>query len=388
MFLTKKLFCAACGDDGGHSAIGACCKGMLCKKRLTILVGALSSAIFIAGAFAICYIIKHSVDRNAHHPRPACLPKVLGKSCRTRLFTYQELKDATNGFDEEQQITSLVDGTTHMGIIDDGSLVAVEKLNCVGDQHLRQVWESIEILTQVSHKNIAGIIGCCIGSNHSLFLVHEFFPHGTLEDHLDRRRGSGLGWHHRVNIATEVASALSFLQSEISPPINLSNLKSSEIFIGADYSVKIASVKFLNSGIEVGSCSYGVSQDSQVAYNFGLILLELITGSRKEHLLELTLFKIKDRMFHEIVDPYLNFAEQPTFQCEQIERIAIFAAQCVAKNARESTSMVGVAKDFVSIANAVMESSGKTQNVKLEVTFSNSSLLQMISMSPDSILVS
>lgn len=378
----------ACSDDGGHSTNNDCCKGMLCKRRVAILVGALLSAMFIAGAFAICYVIKHPINRNTHHARPACLPKVLGKSRRTRLFTYQELNDATNGFDEEQQVISLVDGTIHMGVIDDGSLVAVEKLNCLGEQHLRQVWETIEILTQVSHKNIAGIVGCCIGSNHSLFLVHEFFPHGTLEDHLDRRRGSGLGWHQRVNIATEVASALCFLQSEISPPINLGDLKSREIFIGADFSIKIPSFKFLMSRIEVGSCSYEVSQDAQVAYNFGLILLELITGSRKEHLLEITLFKIKDRRFHEIVDPYLSFAEQTTFQCEQIERMSLFAAQCVAKNACERTSMVEVAKDFVRIANGGMEGSGKTESVKLEVTFSNSSLLQMVSMSPDSILVS
>lgn len=349
-------------------------------------IGAIISAILIAGALAICFLVKVPVNRSKAHPHQACLPKILGKACRTRLFTYQELNDATKGFDHEQQLISIVDGTIHIGVIDDGSLVAVQKLNCENEQNLRQVWEIVEILSQVSHKNIARIIGCCMSSNYSLLLVHEFFSHGTLEEHLQRCRGRGLSWYHRINIAIEVASALSFLQSEISPPVNLHNLKSSEIFIDAEYSIKVASFKFLSSTIGNASCSYAVSHDVQIVYNFGLVLLELITGSRKEHLLELTLSKIKDRRLHEIVDPYLRFGDQLPVQCEQIERMAIFAMQCLARKVGEKVSMVTVAKDFIQITRDGMEDSGKTDPI-LEVTFSNSSLLQMISMSPDTIHV-
>ncbi|KAL0923604.1 hypothetical protein M5K25_007665 [Dendrobium thyrsiflorum] len=330
----------ACSDDG-RSANGDCCKGRFCKKRVAILVGAIISAIFIAAALAICFLVKVPVNRSKDHHHQACLPKILGKACRTRLFTYQELNDATKGFDHEQQLISIVDGTIHMGVIDDGSLVAVQKVNCENEQNLRQVWEIIEILSQVSHKNIAKIIGCCISSNHSLLLVHEFFSHGTLEDHLQRHRGHGLCWYHRINIAIEVASALSFLQ---------------------------------------------ISHDAQMVYNFGLILLELITGSRKEHLLELTLLKIKDGRLHEIVDPQLRFGEQLPVQCEQIERMAIFALQCLARRVAESVSMVTVAKDFIRSTHDGIDDCGKKEPI-LEVTFSNSSLLQMISMSPDTIHV-
>ncbi|KAL0928692.1 hypothetical protein M5K25_000606 [Dendrobium thyrsiflorum] len=214
---------------------------------------AIISAIFIAGALAICFLIKVPVNRSKDNHHQACLPKILGKACRTRLFTYQELNDATKGFDHEQQLISIVDGTIHMGVIDDGSLVAVQKVNCENEQNLRQVWEIIEILSQVSHKNIAKIIGCCISSNYSLLLVHEFSSHGTLEDHLQRHRGHVLCWYQRINIAIEVASALVF--------------PSNEIFIDAEYSTKIASYKFLNSPICNESCSYAVSHDAQMVYN-------------------------------------------------------------------------------------------------------------------------
>ncbi|KAI0520476.1 hypothetical protein KFK09_007952 [Dendrobium nobile] len=375
--VVKKGYRCACGPglvgDGFARGIG-------CFK------GAIISAIFIAGALAICFLVKVPVNRSKDHHHQACLPKILGKACRTRLFTYQELNDATKGFDHEQQLISIVDGTIQMGVIDDGSLVAVQKVNCENEQNLRQVWEIIEILSQVSHKNIARIIGCCISSNYSLLLVHEFFSHGTLEEHLQRHRGHGLCWYHRINIAIEVASALSFLQSEITPPINLHDLKSSEIFIDAEYSIKIASYKFLNSPICNESCSYAVSHDAQMVYNFGLILLELITGSRKEHLLELSLLKIKDGRLHEIVDPQLRFGEQLPVQCEQIERMAIFALQCLARRVAESVSMVTVAKDFIRSTHDGMDDCGKREPI-LEVTFSNSSLLQMISMSPDTIHV-
>ncbi|XP_020600318.1 probably inactive receptor-like protein kinase At2g46850 [Phalaenopsis equestris] len=375
----------ACSDEG-HSANGDCCKGRFCKKRVAIFVGAIISAIFVSGALAICFLVKVPVNRSKDHPHQACLPKILGKACRTRLFTYQELNDATKGFDHEQQLISVVDGTIHIGVIDDGSLVAVHKVNCENEQNLKQVWEIIEILSQASHKNIARIIGCCISSNHSLLLVHEFFSHGTLEEHLQRRRGNGFSWYHRLNIAIEVASALSFLRSEISPPVNLHDLKSSEIYIDAEYSIKIASFKFLSSTNGDESCSYAVSHDARIVNNFGLILLELITGSRKEHLLELTLLKIRDRKLHEIVDPYLRFGEQPSVQCEQIERVALFAMQCLGSRMGESVSMVTVAKEFILITHDGVEEGGKKEPI-LEVTFSNSSLLQMISMSPDTLHV-
>ena len=106
-------------------------------------------------------------------------------------------------------------------------------------------------------------------------------------------------------------------------------------------------------------------------------------GSKHDGVEEIILAKIKERRFHEIVDPCLRFGEQLPVQCEQIEKLAIFAVHCMS---RRGLCMVGAAKEFIHIVNDNM-GGGVPLEPDLQVTFSNSSLLQMISVSPDSLHV-
>lgn len=314
---------------------------------------------------------------------PFCLPRILGKACNTRQFTYQELKEATKGFVDNQKFVH-VDGTVHTGVLNDGSLVAVQKVKCETQQCLKEILERVELLSQISHRNIARIIGFCFDSNSTLLLVHEYFSNGTLDEHLQQERGNCLSWYFRINIATEVACALAYLQHEISTPIYLKDLKSTEIFLDIDYSAKIAGFNFLNPGLGNGSCSYVVSSDSDVVSNFGLLLLELIIGSKHGDLSEQVLPKINEKKFHEIVDPCIGYGEQSQIQREQIERVAGLAVQCLSSKEGGGPCMVGVMQELLRIVKENVGSSSGTEPV-LEETFSNSSLLQMISMSPDSI---
>lgn len=339
----------------------------------------LVSLVFISSVIA-CYFILRSPLRKRYKwdPKQTFLQKIFARACRTRLFTYQELNDATKGFNQDQKLVDVAHGTVHPGVLGDGSLVAVHRLRCESQQNLKQVLDRVELLSHISHKNIARILGCCISSDHTLLLVHEFFPNGTLKELLQPGRENGpLSWYRRINIATEIASSLSHLQSDISPPIGPHNLKSSDIFILADYSVKIASFKLLDT------TSTLASHGADVVHSFGLILLELIVGSKHDSIEEMVLDKVNERRFHEIVDPGLRFGEQLPVQCEQIEKLAVFAVHCIS---RRGMCMVGVAKEFVHIVTDNMNGNGLSEP-SLEVTFSNSSLLQMISASPDSLHV-
>ena len=335
--------------------------------------------IFFISAATACYFLLRSPPNKRYRRDPAqtCLPKFFAKACRTRRFTYQELNEATKRFNQEQKLVDVGDGTVHPGVLCDGSLVAVQRMRWETKENRNQVLDRVELLSHIAHKNITRIIGCCISSGHTLLLVHEFFPNGTLKDLLQPGRENGpLSWYRRINIATEIASALAHLQSDISPPIKPHNLKSSDIFILSDYSVKIASSKLLNVGPVL------VSRDADVVYNFGILLLELIVGSKHDDgVEEMVLARIKDGGFHEIVDPRLRFSEQLPVQCEQIEKLANFAMHCMS---RRELCMVGAAKEFIRIVNDNVDGGSSLEPV-LQVTFSNSSLLQMISVSPDSL---
>ncbi|XP_008808294.2 LOW QUALITY PROTEIN: probably inactive receptor-like protein kinase At2g46850 [Phoenix dactylifera] len=373
----------SCSNDGQPNNGKDCCKGKFCRKRVAILTGVLVSAFFLAATIALCFILRQPIKANMWDLDLFCLPKILGKACNTRQFTYQELKEATKGFEENQKFVH-VDGTVHTGVLNDGSLVAVQKVKCETQQYLREILERVELLSQISHRNIARIIGFCFDSNSTLLLVHEYFSNGALDEHLQRERGNCLSWYFRLNIAAEVACALVYLQHEISTPIYLQDLKSSEIFLDIDYSAKIVGFNFLNPGLGNGSCSYVASHDSDVVFNFGLLLLELITGSKHGDLSEQVLPKINEKKFHEIVDPCIGFSEQSQIQREQIERVAGLAVQCLSSKEGGGPCMVGVMQELLCIVKENVGSSSGTEPI-LEETFSNSSLLQMISMSPDSI---
>ncbi|KAJ0968913.1 hypothetical protein J5N97_021790 [Dioscorea zingiberensis] len=361
----------SCNDDGRGA-----CKGKHSRKRVAILAVVLGCGFLLAAAIALWFVLRRSSKGKRWDLDPACLPKILGSACRTRLFTYEELKEATKGF-EDHKLVAAIDGTVHTGVLDDGSLVAVQKVRCETQQNLRQVLERVELLSQISHKNIARIIGCSIGSNYTLLLVHEFFSSRTLEELLQQGKGNGLNWYNRISIATEVASALAYLQCEISPPIYIQDLNSHDIFVEINYSVKVASFKFLSSIV--------VSSDAQVIANFGLILLELVVGSKCGDMLGIVLPKIKDRKFREIVDPYLGYAKELPVQREQMETVAGLAVKCLSSRENEGVCIVGIAKELINILNGYPGSSSSRMRPALEETFSNSSLLQMISMSPDSL---
>ncbi|XP_058106385.1 probably inactive receptor-like protein kinase At2g46850 [Magnolia sinica] len=369
------------------------------KRRFLILAAAIKKTGVLVSAFVIAAIVVYhalcrpSIKANRLGPNPAHLQSITAfrKACRTRLFTYRELEQATKGFDSDQNIGNGSDETVHAGVLDDGSLVAVHKIQCDNEQDFMQVLMRVEFFSMISHKNVAHLLGCCIDSSNMLFVVYEFFANGTLDEYLTRESGKCLDWWQRMSIAAELANALAYLQLELSPPVYHHDLRSSDIFLDHDYSVKIAGFRLLKPGPDDGFGSYSIFQGSHQqlmsksdVYSFGVVLMEIITGSRHAELPPLALHKVRDGKLDEIVDPILCYRERPSWR-EQIDRVADVAARCLSFGGDGRLCMGEVAGELVQITKA--NSEGRRRGTALEETFSTSSLLQMISMSPDSLYV-
>lgn len=309
------------------------------------------------------------------------------KACRTRLFTYQELEEATKGFEDSQKLVHGRNGTIYAGVLGDGSQVAVHKVQCEDQRDLMQVLSRIELLSAISHRNMARLLGCCIDSGYTPMVVYEYPANGTLEEHLHQSRGLekiGLDWYKRMNIAAEIACVLVFLQYEIFPPIFHHNIKSGCIFLDEDQSVKIAGFRLLEPSSLANECySNNIGDVSDI----GVVLLELITGSKKKDLPAVALQQIRSGKLEEIVDPSLYYHEQPPIGREQIEIVADIATRCLLFGGDGKIGMMEVARELVRISKESIDGNGSKRGPALEETFSNSSLLQMISMSPDSIYV-
>lgn len=300
------------------------------------------------------------------------------------MFSYDELEEATKGFDESQRFDFGSEGTTHMGVLKDGSLVAVQKISYGSGENLVCMLNRIEFLSTISHKNIICLVGCCIELENVVYVVYEYYPNGSLESHLLQSRESGLEWHQRVKIAAETADVLAYFYSRLPIPIPNNDLKCSDIFLDNDHSVKMGGYWRLNQCCNIGSCGTQQTNERNEVYSFGVVLLQILMGSKYEDPPSMAMTKIRDGRLNEVVDPALSYGTDQPLELYQLEKIADLATRCLLFSEGEGKMLIEeVAKEVALICKTNVDN--RKRRDETGETFSSSSLLQMISVSPDSI---
>lgn len=192
-----------------------------------------------------------------------------------QVFRLSELKDATNGFKEFNELGRGSYGFVYKAVLPDGRQVAVKRANAATIIHTnsRDFEMELEILCSVRHVNVVNLLGYCSEMGERL-LVYEFMPHGTLHDHLHGGL-SPLNWTLRLKIAMQAAKGLEYLHKEVVPPIVHRDLKSSKILLDADWCARIADFGVLTPN------ESDINQDMKTdVYNFGIVLLEILSGRK------------------------------------------------------------------------------------------------------------
>lgn len=217
-----------------------------------------------------------------------------------RQFTLEELQQATSHFSESNLIGHGSFGLVYMGLLRDGTVVAVKRRSGTPRQ---QFVEEVRRLSEIWHRNLVTLLGYCQEEGLQM-LVFEYLPNGSICSHLYVTRQdstSQLEFKQRLSIALGAAKGLCHLHG-LSPPLAHKDFKTSNVLVDENFIAKVADAgisRLLQRIEEAGPSSqmmidvvfrdpeigeYGTPMEMSDVYSFGVFLLELITGQESRHL--------------------------------------------------------------------------------------------------------
>ncbi|XP_066225097.1 interleukin-1 receptor-associated kinase 4 isoform X1 [Saccopteryx leptura] len=224
-----------------------------------------------------------------------------GSDTRFHSFSFYELKNVTNNFDERPvSLGGNKMGEGGFGVVYKGHVsnrtVAVKRLAAMVDistEELKQQFDQeIKVMAKCQHENLVELLGFS-SDGDDLCLVYVYMANGSLLDRLSCLDDTPpLSWHMRCRIAQGAANGISFLHEnhQIHRDIKSANILLDEDFTAkiSDFGLARASEKFSQTVMTsriVGTTAYmapealrGEITPKSDIYSFGVVLLEIITG--------------------------------------------------------------------------------------------------------------
>ncbi|KAK4254166.1 hypothetical protein QN277_009581 [Acacia crassicarpa] len=216
-----------------------------------------------------------------------------------RSYSYAELENAANGFNNEQKLGEGGFGGVYRGSLSDlNSDVAIKRiLEGADDERGKKAFEAeVTIISQLSHRNLVKLIGWC-HERKELLLVYEYMPNRSLDYHLFKDEQL-LTWPIRFQIAQGLAVALRYLHEEGTKYVLHRDIKSSNVLLDSDFNAKLGDFGLATlvdhakrektystlagtEGYIAPECmDTGKASKKSDVYSFGVVALEIASGKQ------------------------------------------------------------------------------------------------------------
>ncbi|MCD9641565.1 hypothetical protein HAX54_027793 [Datura stramonium] len=262
------------------------------SRPFKVIVGSIFAALMgVILSISTCFVLfkKRSQTRKAADllELEPLLPGILTR------FSYNELKIMTEDFSRKLGEGGF--GSVYEGTLSNGTKIAVKHLDGLGqvkDSFLTEV----NIVGSIHHVNLVKLIGFCAEKSERL-LIYEYMINGSLDRWIyHKNQASGLTWHTRQRIISDIAKGLAYLHEDCSHKIIHLDIKPQNILLDQCFNAKISDFG-LSKLIEKekskvvtrmrGTPGYlapewlsSVITEKVDVYAFGIVLLEILCGRK------------------------------------------------------------------------------------------------------------
>ncbi|KAJ1281673.1 hypothetical protein BS78_04G323600 [Paspalum vaginatum] len=219
---------------------------------------------------------------------------------QSSVFSMEEILRATNNFSPALKVGQGGFGAVYRGVLPDGTVVAVKRAKLrMHNPHVDVEFRSeVKIMARIEHQSLVRFYGYMECGEERIVVV-EYVPNGTLREHLDRCNGRFLDFGTRLDIAIDVAHAVTYLHMYSDHPVIHRDIKSSNILLTDSLRAKVADFGFARLGAGLGSATHVTTQvkgtagyldpeylktcqltDRSDVYSFGVLLVELASARR------------------------------------------------------------------------------------------------------------